>query len=347
MKRAWWTWATAASCGIFCSPVLLLTGCKRTGEATPSTTMQAPDAATANPRTATHHSPRDTRVRSIDGMTMVYVPAGTFEMGCSDAQIDEIIRACVAIEGDDPRFCRREHYEAAQPVHTVTLDAFWIDQTEVTNAQFAAFLNEEGNQVEEGVRWFERGKYGLMEEVDGKYRPEDGYADHPVIEVSWYGAAAYCAWVGGQLPTEAQWEYAARGPNGSVYPWGDSFDGTLVNFRDASFTFKDYGADPAYNDGHSRWAPVGSYPAGASWCGAYDMVGNVWEWVSDRWDRGYYARSAAHNPLGPEAGDLRIARGGSWYDASYRVRSTERKALTPSSRRMHWIGFRCVVPVKP
>lgn len=77
------------------------------------------------------------------------------------------------------------------------------------------------------------------------------------------------------------------------------------------------------------------------------MSGNVWEWVNDRWDAGYYARSPADNPLGPEAGDLRIARGGSWYDASYQVCSTERKALTPSSRRMHWVGFRCVVPVSP
>ena len=278
---------------------------------------------------------------------MVYVPAGTFEMGSSDAQIDEIMRACAALEPDAQQSCRREHYETAQPVHAATLDAFWIDQTEVTNAQFAEFLNECGNQTEDGVQWFEPGKYGLIERVDGEYRPRPGFEHHPVIEVSWYGAAAYCAWVGGRLPTEAEWEYAARGTQGSVYPWGDAFDGTLVNYRDASFTFQNFGADLAYNDGHPQWAPVGSYAGGASWCGVYDMAGNVWEWVGDRWSSDYYAHSPTHNPPGPAFGELRIARGGSWFDASYRVRSDVRKALSPSSRRMHWVGFRCVIPANP
>jgi len=327
--------------------MLLLTACKHTSEVVPSTDTQAPAAPTANHRIAAGPSLGDTRVRSTDGMTMIYVPAGTFEMGCDDDQIDEIMRACVAIEGDDPRYCRREHYETAQPAHSVTLDAFWIDRTEVTNAQFVAFLNEKGNQVEENVHWFEPGKYGLIEQMDDTYRSKNGYADYPVIEVSWYGAKAYCEWIGGRLPTEAEWEYAARGPNSSIYPWGDAFDGTLVNFRDASFTFQDHGAEHGYDDGYARWAPVGNYPAGASWCGACDMAGNVWEWVDDYWDGTYYARSPEHNPPGPDAGDLRIARGGSWFDPGYRVRSSGRKGLSPSSRRMHWVGFRCVVAVNP
>jgi formylglycine-generating enzyme required for sulfatase activity len=280
-------------------------------------------------------------------MVMVYVPAGQFEMGYSDAQREEILRMC----GDDSR----EWYEAGYSAHTVALDAFWIDQTEVTNAQFCEFLNKLGNQREEGTSWLEPGAghrgivYGLIDETDGVFIPRTGCEDHPVIEVSWYGAAAYSAWVNGRLATEAEWEYAARGPDASLYPWGNTFDGKLVNYRDAGFTFTSRGfeRDTAYNDGHASWAPVGSYPDGASWCGALDMAGNVWEWVNDRHDRDYYLRSPVKNPQGPLTGTIRIGRGGSWYDPRWRICSGERKGLTPSSYRMHWIGFRCVVPVRP
>jgi serine/threonine-protein kinase len=280
-------------------------------------------------------------------MVMVYVPAGQFEMGYSEVQVEEILR--VYNDG------QREWYEVDQPAHTVDLGSFWIDQTEVTNAQFCKFLNKRGNLRQEGISWLEPGAghggivYGLIEESDGVFTPKAGYEDYPVIEVSWYGAAAYCAWVNGRLPTEAEWEYAARGPDGLLYPWGNTFDGNLVNYRDASFTFTSRGfeKDTVYNDGHASWAPVGSYPDGASWCGALDMAGNVWEWVNDWFDRDYYARSPVENPQGPLSGTIRIGRGGSWYDPRWRVCSGERKGLSPSSYRMHWIGFRCVVPIRP
>jgi formylglycine-generating enzyme required for sulfatase activity len=280
-------------------------------------------------------------------MVMVYVPAGQFEMGYSDAQLEELLR----IYSDG----QREWFEAARPPHAVALDAFWIDQTEVTNAQFCRFLNTYGNQREEGISWLEPGAghggvvYGQIDEIDGVFLPKTGYEDHPVIEVSWYGAAAYCGWVNGRLPTEAEWEYAARGPDGSLYPWGNTFDGKLVNYRDASFTFTSRGfeKDCAYDDGHPSWSPVGSYPGGASWCGARDMAGNVWEWVSDWFDREYYARSRAENPEGPVSGTIRVARGGSWYDPRCFVSSGVRKGLNPSSYRIHWVGFRCVAPIEP
>jgi len=264
------------------------------------------------------------QICEIDGMEMVYVPAGNFEMGSSDEQTQ----------------------------HDVFLDAFWIDKTEITNSQFCQFLNAKGNQSEEGIYWFEPGAghrsvvYGYIDEIDGVFIPKAGYENYPVIEVSWYGAAAYCNWIGGRLPTEAEWEYAARGPASFIYPWGNEFNGRLVNYRDSSFTFDNHGKDTSFNDGYAKWAPVGSFPNGASWCGALDMVGNVHEWVSDWYSMDYYAISPEKNPQGPDTGTYKIGRGGSWYDASSQVHSAYRKALSPSSARMHWIGFRCVIPDK-
>jgi serine/threonine-protein kinase len=291
---------------------------------TPSHLPEPMDTPTEVPWSTHGLEPSDTRIR--DGMPLVYVPEGKFEMG-SNAD------------------------ERARPVHRVALDAFWIDQTEVTNTMFAAFLNELGNQVEEGVGWLEPGAghrgivYGHIEENDGVFLPEAGYEDYPVIEVSWYGAAAYCSWAGGRLPTEAEWEYAARGPQARLYPWGNSFDGRRANYCDVNCTY-DW-RDTDSDDGFAEWTSVGSYPEGASWCGALDMAGNVWEWVSDWWSEDYYAHSPTENPQGPDSGTLHVARGGSWFDEGRQARLSRRKGLTPSSYRMHWVGFRCVVPAQP
>jgi formylglycine-generating enzyme required for sulfatase activity len=280
-------------------------------------------------------------------MTLVYVPAGQFVMGMSDAQVEQVVRICH--QTDDG--CSREWFRSTQPAHTVTFDAFWIDQTEVTNAMFATFLNEQGNQVEDGVSWLEPGAghggivYGHIQEHQGLFQPETAYEHHPVIEVSWYGAAAYCAWVGGRLPSEAEWEYAARGPQSSVYPWGNAFEGGRANHCDVHCPYDWW--DRELDDGFARWAPVGKYPDGASWCGALDMAGNVWEWVADWWSDEYDAHSPEHNPQGPDSGTLRIARGGSWFDLRWQLSAPCRKALTPSSYRIHWVGFRCVIPAQP
>jgi formylglycine-generating enzyme required for sulfatase activity len=276
----------------------------------------------------------DTRTRPIDGMVMVYVPAGEFTMGSTDEEVDNALALCNEYRGD----CERDQFEDEQPAHAVALDGFWIDRTEVTNAQFAAFLNEEGNQEEGGVTWLElEGETCLIEHVGSEFRPKSGYGDHPVIEVSWYGAAAYCEWAGGRLPTEAQWEYAARGPEGCTFPWGDEVDGTRLNYCDANCD-SDL-ADEAFDDGYAYIAPVGSYPDGASWVGALDLAGNVWEWGADWY--GDYPSERQENPSGPSVGDWRVVRGGSWSTLWIYVRAVYRNYVRPVGR-YGGFGFRCV-----
>jgi formylglycine-generating enzyme required for sulfatase activity len=272
--------------------VLLLVGCGGT-RATP---IALPTEAALG----------DTWTRPADGMVMVYVPGGIFPMGS---------------DGSDPGADTDEF-----PQHSVTLDGFWIDRTKVTNRQFAAFLDQKDSREEGGKTWLELDdETCLIEGVDGKFRPRSGYADHPVIEVSWYGVVAYCEWAGGRLPTEAEWEYAARGSDGRIYPWGND----APTCEQAQF---------AGCEGDT--VPVDSRPEGASWCGTLDMAGNVWEWVNDRYDRDYYGRSPLENPTGPETGNYRVLRGGSFYfDESY-ARAASRNAYYPVTRYEDF-GFRC------
>ena len=213
-----------------------------------------------------------------------------------------------------------------QPAHAVALDGFWIDRTEVTNEQYAAFLNEEGNQDEGGTTWLDLNEEdSLVERVGDEYRPKGGYADHPMVEVSWYGAAAYCEWAGARLPTEAEWEYAARGTDGRKYPWGSSApDCSKAQFDGCG----------------GRTVPVASKPAGASPYGAQDMAGNVWEWVADWYDSDYYERSPSENPPGPSSGEYRVLRGGSWGSGPDVVRGAHRYWDNPDAAG-YYAGFRC------
>ena len=242
--------------------------------------------------------------RAIDGAVMVYVPAGEFEMGSTKGDFDEL------------------------PVHTVTLDGFWIDMFEVTNAQFAAFLNEVGNQTEGNHTWLALySDDSLIQEIDGKFQPKSGYANHPVVEVSWYGARAYAEWVGGRLPTEAEWEYAARGPESSVYPWG-AWEPTcqLVQFADCS----------------EDTIPVGRWLNGASWVGAMDMAGNVAEWVADWYAKDFYRSSPRENPTGPTSTEFRVLRGGSFESIARNLRCAFRDK-NYAYYRSNSVGFRVVL----
>jgi eukaryotic-like serine/threonine-protein kinase len=233
-----------------------------------------------------------TRIRDTDGMTLVYVPGGTFKMGSETGNDDE------------------------RPLHEVTLDAFWIDRLEVTNAQYAKCMS--GDQCDAPAE--------TKSHTRELYYGDNQYDNYPVIYVSWNDADKYCSWAGGQLATEAQWEYAARGMNGYTYPWGDDLpNDTLLN----------------YNQKINDTTKVGSYPSGASWVGALDLAGNVWEWVQDWY--GPYTSSSQTNPTGSTTGISRVLRGGAWNNFESDVRSTRRYSSTPDV----YFGFRCAMAQVP
>jgi formylglycine-generating enzyme required for sulfatase activity len=255
-------------------------------------------------------------------MVMVYVPGGTFEMGSTEAEIEMAISQCKQVRGT----CTRDFRMRESPQHAVTLDGFWMDQTEVTNAQYRLCVEAGACQAPTTCDWGE---------------PTFGDAsktDHPVGCVGWYGAQAYCEWVGARLPTEAEWEYAARGEQGHTYPWGNTFDGTRLNYCDINCQEGPW-ADTTVDDGYAKSAPVGSYPDGASWCGAFDLAGNAWEWVAD-W-LGAYPSTAQTNPTGPATGSEKVMRGSSWVYDEERVRTAVRDFVVPTERDSP-IGFRCV-----
>jgi formylglycine-generating enzyme required for sulfatase activity len=243
---------------------------------------------------------------------MVLVPAGGFLMGGA---------------GADPKAGPDE-----KPQHTVFLDAFWIDRTEVTNARYVRFLNALGRHAaacggHDCAETKVEDKYShiLRRSQDGRYVVESGFEDHPATQVSWYGAQAYCAWVGARLPTEAEWEKAARDDDGRSYPWGNKA--------------ADCGK-AQYGDCGGATVAVGSRLAGASPYGALDMAGNVWEWVADWYDPAYYSSSVAQNPQGPDLGERKVFRGGSWgYPAAF-IRTSDRARNRPTYAGFN-VGFRC------
>ncbi len=250
----------------------------------------------------------------------VFIPAGEFQMGCDPAHNG----------GYD---C----YSDELPLHTVYLDAYNIDTTEVTNAQYAAFLNNRGSNDCGGVECIDLDDSDTHITLQGsEYVVEAGYENHPVIEVTWYGSDAYCTASGKRLPTEAEWEKAARGTSVRAYPWGDqSPDCTYANFR--------YDGSTCVGD----TSPVGSYPAGASPYGALDMAGNVWEWVNDWYLSNYYSTYPVdgwpNNPLGPDTGSSRVLRGGGWSHHDNSLRTAYRHGHTPPGS-FNSLGFRCAAP---
>ncbi len=227
-------------------------------------------------------------IRDKDGMAMVYVPDGSFTMGSEDGQDDE------------------------KPVHTVTLAAYWIDITEVTNGMYASCVLAGVCQAPESKSSSTR----------SSYYGDPGYADYPVINVNWNQAKAYCRAVGGRLPTEAEWEKAARGTDGRTYPWGEAIDKTYAN----------------YFGGIGDTAPVGSYEPGKSPYGAYDLAGNVWEWVSSQYKSYPFNTSDGRDDLTSTV--ARVLRGGSWYYDFDLIRSAYRYWDDPSFTAVD-IGFRC------
>ncbi len=243
-----------------------------------------------------------------DGMVLVPVTAGEFQMGSSKAE--------------DPQALDEE-----LPPHIVYLRDYWIDKTEVSNAQYAmctaagVCTNPANN----------------TSQTRGSYYENSQYADYPVIFVSWSQANAYCTWAGRRLPTEAEWEKAARGQDGRIYPWGNAFDGTLANYCDLNCQAP--WKDDRFDDGYGDTSPVGTYRDGASMYGVLDMAGNVYEWVADWF--GPYGLSRQLNPTGPDSGQEKIIRGGSWGDDPAHIRSSIRSRMNGDSA-LNFIGFRCV-----
>ena len=275
----------------------------------------------------------DTRVRPVDGMSMVYVPAGEFEMGTSDAGVRYARQLCTRVCGQlAVAVCQASAFADERPAHRVAVHAFWIDRDEVTNAQYAQC-------VEAGACTRPQHDGSFTRE---SYFGDPAYANYPVIWVTWQQALEYATWAGARLATEAEWEYAARGPESRVFPWGDEFDGTRLNYCASECAAGP--KDAAVSDGFPDTASVGSFPFGDSWCGAHDLAGNVREWVRDWY--GPYAGAWQSNPPGPESGDAHIAKGGSWLDRPDDVRCANRGANALEYCE-YKVGFRCVMDGPP
>ncbi|MGD0005350.1 MAG: SUMF1/EgtB/PvdO family nonheme iron enzyme [Anaerolineaceae bacterium] len=238
-----------------------------------------------------------TQVSPIDDMVEVNVPAGKFLMG-SDKSKDSLA------------------WSSEQPMHTVFITNFWIYQTEVTNAMYAKCVSNGKCKTPSSTSSNTRKSYYGNSQFD----------NYPVIHVSWDDAASYCQWALRKLPTEAEWEKAARGTDGRIYPWGNQAP-------DASLA----------TSGTNDTTAVDSHPAGASPYGALDMAGNVWEWVNDWVDPTYYSSQTTwYNPQGPSSGDRKGLRGGSWNYFQHGDIRVAFRADTAPGKSGDDIGFRCV-----
>lgn len=284
---------------------------------TPSPTMTASPTFTATNTPTQTASPTPTLMEGVtpsptptlepvivdwSGTEMLLVQSGVFLMGSDTGPSDE------------------------QPAHIANLSTFYIDTYEVTNADYKECVEDLGCELPKNTRFY----------VSATYR------NHPAVFVTWEMADAYCAWRDARLPTEAEWEKAARGTNSNSYPWGTLFVRDALNYCDQSCDYS--WADPNGRDGYPMTAPVGSYEKGVSPYGAYDMAGNAAEWVADWYAADYYRISLRIDPLGPETGLYRILRGGSWYDRATDLHTYTRNMLRPNVG-YNYTGFRCATSV--
>ena len=249
-------------------------------------------AVAGGPRTAPRYRERHSEPQ--DGLEYVWISPGKFQMG--------------AVPGDDEA---RDH---EKPRHRVEITkGFWMSRTPVTVVAYKRFVEATSHKMPEAP----------------SFNASWGKEDHPIVNVSWHEAAAYCEWADGRLPTDAEWEYAARGGKEDlIYPWGNKISSQNAKYNSTDGT-----------------APVGSYPANGF--GLHDMAGNVWEWCLDWFTTGYYASSPSRDPQGPsEKGRLRGLRGGSWFVSPVDQRSSVRYGIRPGVW-VHYIGFRCAREVSP
>jgi len=252
-------------------------------------------------------------VNPKDGAKLVWIPAGEFTMGLTDAQINFLLANCSE--------CKASGFAPSKPAHTVYLDSYWIYQTEVTNSQYA--LCEQAGACFPPLQ--------SNSSTHASYYDNPRYADYPVVFVDWSAAKSYCQWAGGLLPSEAQWEKAARGTDARLYPWGDIFPSAQY-------------ANVGKSVGDTTQA--GAYPAGASPYGVLDMAGNVYEWVQDWYAADYYSRSPYQNPQGPDGPSgnepTRVIRGGNWFWNGAYATAGYHDYWEPF-QTSNDVGFRCVV----
>jgi len=280
-----------------------------THTATATSTDTPTPTQTFTPTVTPTPAPGDTLVSPKDNMFMVFIPAGEFKMG----------REKLKIETTRP---------SGGPIHTVYTDAFWIDRHEVTNAQYEQCVADGDCYPPKGT---------IMKNVDNYYG-EVGYDYFPVRNVSWYDARNYCEWAGRRLPREAEWEKAARGGlEGKEYPWGDE-DPVCSPLSEFGANFD---GDDCAVTGPLKVMSFRSNPYGL-----YDMAGNVWEWVADRYASDYYSHSPYENPPGPSSGDYRVLRGGAWFNSSRDLRVSNRFRHNPGYPGLD-AGFRCAKSRSP
>jgi eukaryotic-like serine/threonine-protein kinase len=303
-----WPWAAGLGC------LVLVTGAvigalilqKHPVQVSPSPTNTLPPTATYTPvltdtplPSLTPTSPPLAITSPRDGMRLILIQAGDFLMGVTQADLDSLFSMCTT--------CKQSQYTDA-PQRSVFLDAYRIDETEVTNNQFSLFVEATGYKTDAEKAEFSRvfdpnaNSFTRVPSADwrhpqGKEMNLEQLGNYPVIQVSWIDAKAYCTWAGRRLPTEAEWEKAARGTEGFLFPWGNEPpNDQLLN----------------YNRSNGSPMPVGTYLDGASPYGLMDMAGNVYEWVGDYYSADYYNQMPDHNPSGPTTGDERVYKGGSW-----------------------------------
>lgn len=236
-------------------------------------------------------------INSIDGAVMILISEGEFLRGSPEG----------------------EGYRNECPQRTVYLNAYYIDKFEATNAQYRKFMKATGHKAPD----------------DWSYT-HASQQNHPVVGVSWYDAVAYAQWAGKRLPTESEWEKAARGDDGRKYPWGNSPPNAGGRYR-ANYKIDKYGT----GHGYSYTTPVDNFPMGASPHGVMDMAGNVWEWCADWYHSEYYRTAPKKNPAGPSSGNARVLRGGGWVNDNIHYLRCAFRGSHPPSMKFSYVGFRC------
>ncbi|MCB9420403.1 MAG: SUMF1/EgtB/PvdO family nonheme iron enzyme [Ardenticatenaceae bacterium] len=258
------------------------------------------------------------RYTGRDSVEMRLVPEGSFLMGSTSAEVDQAAALCR--RNPDGDSCARSEFASEMPQHSVFLSAFYMDVTEITNGQYKACVNAgDCNPPASGSGAYSR----------SSYYDQTQYANYPVVNITWFDARDYCIWAGERLPTEAEWEKAARSDDGRIFPWGNSFDENRANTEDR---------------GTNAIQPVGQYSNGASPYGMLDMAGNVWEYVADWFDPNYYANSPGQDPTGPTSSPTgqRVLRSGSYANFQHYARVANRGAVEPGTNTP-FRGFRCAL----